>query len=261
VVNYLIVDDEEHGRINLRYAMAAYPHWQLVDNGACADADSARALLAANAVDVVFLDIHMPNETGLSLAASMCRLGAPPIVIFVSAYHGFALAAFEVNALDYLLKPIDEARLRVAVNRAQLLLQQRERADYQQAICALVDSATPANGAPRYWRQISIRGIGKIDTYGLDQVLWIGSAGNYIEYHLSAQTVLQRLTMQQLEGQLDPLHFLRCHRRHIVNIKAISCLRTMGDGRYQLQLKNDMLVDVSARYVDAVRQVCGPHCR
>ena len=259
MVNYLIVDDEEHGRINLRYAMSAYPQWQAVCNGACADAESARMQLAENMVDVVFLDIQMPNETGLSLAASICQLSNPPIVIFVSAFHAFALEAFEVNALDYLLKPIDEVRLQAAVHRAELLLNQRERANYHQAMLALVGSAPLAGAAPRFWHQISIRTVGKIATYPLDQILWIGSAGNYIEYHLAARTVLQRLTMQQLENHLDPGIFLRCHRRNFVNIKEISCLRTVGDGRYQLQLKNGMLVDVSARYIDAVRLACGSH--
>ncbi|MBI1772497.1 MAG: response regulator transcription factor [Burkholderiales bacterium] len=256
-MNYLIVDDEAHGRVNLRYSMSAYPHWQLVDNGTCADAESARIQLAEKTIDVIFLDIHMPNETGLSLAASICQRKDPPIVIFVSAHHAFALDAFEVHALDYLLKPIDESRLQVAVKRAELLLNQRKRASYQQAMHALLESATLSSNAPRYWHQISIRSIGRIDTYPLDKILWISSAGNYIEYHLSTQTVLQRLTMQQLENHLNPEKFLRCHRRNIVNIKEISGLHIIGDGRYQLQLKNDMLVDVSQRYIDVVRQVCG----
>lgn len=255
MVNYLIVDDEEHGRINLRYAMSAHPHWQLAGNGACSNAESARVQLSESMVDVVFLDIQMPDETGLSLATSISHLSPPPIVIFVSAHHAFALAAFEAHALDYLLKPIDEVRLQAAVHRAELLLNQRERANYQQAVRAFVESAPLSTSAPRFWHQISVRSVGKIDTYSLDKILWIGSAGNYIEYHLATHTVLQRLTMQQLENHLDPGIFLRCHRRNFVNIKAISSLRTVGDGRYQLQLKNDMLVDVSARYVDAVRRV------
>lgn len=259
MVNYLVVDDEEHGRINLRYAMSAYPDWQLVGNGKCADAESARAQLAENAIDVVFLDIQMPNETGLSLAAWICQLSAPPIIIFVSAYNTFALNAFEVHALDYLLKPIDEKRLQAAVKRAELLLNQRERANYQQAVQQFVENSQPLSGTPQYWHQISIRSIGKIDTYSLDEILWISSAGNYIEYHLSAHTVLQRITMLQLENHLNPEKFLRCHRRHFVNIKAISCLRIIGDGRYQLQLKNNILVDVSGRYIEAVRKICGPN--
>ncbi|NVD97738.1 LytTR family DNA-binding domain-containing protein [Massilia sp. BJB1822] len=114
----LIVDDEEPGRINLRFALAAHASWEIA--GECADVAQARAFLAAQTVDVVFLDIRMPHESGLALAHDLAQQPAPPLVIFVTAYDNHAMEAFRVHALDYLLKPLDDADLEKALARRRV---------------------------------------------------------------------------------------------------------------------------------------------
>ena len=125
-IQYIIVDDELPGRVNLRLTMGDYPDWVLA--GECDGVESARAALASGKVDVVFLDIQMPRQSGLLLAREMSCLNEPPLIIFVTAYSEHALDAFEVHALDYLLKPVSDARLAQAVERATAMLGQRGRA-------------------------------------------------------------------------------------------------------------------------------------
>ena len=140
-IRALIVDDEEPGRINLRYGLAAHANWQLVAE--CASAAAARAVLDEQEVDVIFLDIQMPQETGLALARELAQREEPPLVIFATAYNEHAIEAFEVHALDYLLKPFDDQRLAQALERAAAMLEQRQRAAYARALRAF---AEPAGG-------------------------------------------------------------------------------------------------------------------
>lgn len=128
----LIVDDEAPGRINLRLALGAHAAWEIA--GECADATQARAFLATHAVDVVFLDIRMPRESGLALAHHLAQQAAPPLVIFVTAYDTYAVEAFRVHALDYLLKPLDDTDLAKALARADALMAQRQLAAHTGAL-------------------------------------------------------------------------------------------------------------------------------
>ena len=131
-VRYLIVDDEPPGRANLRLALGAHPDWRLVAE--CDGTAAARTVLAAQEVDVIFLDIQMPAESGLVLAREISRLRAPPLIVFVTAYSEHAIDAFEVHALDYLLKPLSDARLAQAVERIGAMLGQRQREAYGAAL-------------------------------------------------------------------------------------------------------------------------------
>lgn len=119
-IQALIVDDEELGRANLRFALAAYPKWGLVAE--CNSTQAALQQLKQAAIDVVFLDIRMPNESGLGLAKTLSQLDEPPLIIFVTAYQSYAVEAFEVHALDYLLKPFDDQRFAQALERAESLV-------------------------------------------------------------------------------------------------------------------------------------------
>src|SRR5688572_4926814 len=127
-IHYLIVDDELPGRANLRLAMAAWPDWVLAAE--CGSAAAARTALSSHDIDVVFLDIQMPAESGLVLAREISRLREPPLVVFVTAHSEHAIDAFDVHALDYLLKPLSDARLGQAVERAAAMLGGRQREAY-----------------------------------------------------------------------------------------------------------------------------------
>lgn len=249
----LIVDDEEPGRINLAYALAEHPQWQLA--ASCASVAEARAALLGDPVPLLFLDVQMPGETGLALARELCRLPEPPLLIFVTAYNAYAVDAFEVHALDYLLKPIDDTRLAQALERAEAMLAQRQRAAYGQALQAFMqaqDQAGSGQPAP-YWRQLNVRSVGRIECVLLEQVHWVAAAGNYVELHLAGRTVLHRIPISQLERHLDPRQFVRAHRGAIVAAQQLEALAILGDGSYQLSLRCGQQVPCSERYVQTVR--------
>jgi len=248
-VRALIVDDEAPARINLGYALADHPDWQVV--ASCESAVQAREVLQHQAVDVLFLDVQMPGETGLALARQLCQQAQPPLIVFVTAYNNYAVEAFEVHALDYLLKPFDDNRLAGTLQRAAALLEHRQQANYGEAVRNYVDHLQE-NTQP-YLQSVSVRSVGKIESVRLNEVLWMQSAGNYVELHLQQRVILHRTPISQFESQLDPQKFVRVHRSAIVSVAQISILKVVGDGVYQLQLKNGAEVPVSERYVAKLR--------
>jgi two-component system LytT family response regulator len=252
-VRYLIVDDEAPSRANLRLALGAHPDWQLAAE--CDGAAAARAALAAQDVDLIFLDIQMPVESGLVLAREISRLRTPPLIVFVTAYSEHAVDAFEVHALDYLLKPLNDARLAQTVERIGAMLGQRQREAYGAALRDYVDARVDASTgkAAERLERINVRSVGRIEQIRVDDILWIESAGNYVELHLAARTVLHRITLNRLEALLAPGDFLRVHRGAIVRRSQIARLETVGDGSYRLTLRCGATVAVSERYLPALK--------
>jgi two-component system LytT family response regulator len=243
-VRYLIVDDEPPGRANLRLALGVHPDWLLVAE--CDGTAAARTVLAAQEVDVIFLDIQMPAESGLVLAREISRLRTPPLIVFVTAYSEHAIDAFEVHALDYLLKPLSDARLAQAVERIGAMLGQRQREAYGAALRDYVDAGARLE-------RINVRSVGRIEQILVADILWIESAGNYVELHLAERTVLHRITLNRLETLLAPADFLRVHRGTIVRRSEIARLDTVGDGSYRLTLRCGATVAVSERYLAALK--------
>jgi two-component system, LytTR family, response regulator len=249
VVRYLIVDDEPPSRANLRLALAPYPDWQLAAE--CDGTAAARAVLVAQDVDVIFLDIQMPAEPGLVLAREISRLRAPPLIVFVTAYSEHAVDAFEVHALDYLLKPLSDARLAQTVERIGAMLGQRQREAYGAALRDYVDAG--ANPTRTALERINVRSVGRIEQILVADILWIESAGNYVELHLAGRTVLHRITLNRLETLLAPEDFLRVHRGAIVRRSEIARLDTVGDGSYRLTLRCGAAVSVSERHLGVLK--------
>jgi two-component system LytT family response regulator len=243
-VRYLIVDDEPPGRANLRLALGAHPDWLLVAE--CDGTAAARTALAAQEIDVIFLDIQMPAESGLVLAREISRLRAPPLIVFVTAYSEHAIDAFEVHALDYLLKPLNDARLAQTVERIGAMLGQRQREAYGAALRDYVDAGARLE-------RINVRSVGRIEQILVADILWIESAGNYVELHLAGRTVLHRITLNRIETLLAPADFLRVHRGAIVRRSEIARLDTVGDGSYRLTLRCGATVAVSERYLGALK--------
>lgn len=245
-VRYMIVDDEEPGRANLRLALAAHPGWLLAAE--CSSTAAARSALASHEIDVLFLDIQMPAEPGLVLARELSRLREPPLIIFVTAYGVHAVDAFEVHALDYLLKPLDDARLAQAAERAEAMLRHRQREAYGAALRNFVDA-----GDHKRVAHINVRSVGRIEQILVSDILWIESAGNYVELHLAERTVLHRITLNRLEALLAPDDYLRVHRGAIVRRDQIGRLATSGDGGYRLTLRCGGELAVSERYVSVLK--------
>jgi two-component system LytT family response regulator len=250
----LIVDDEEPGRINLRLALGAHPSWEIV--GECADAAQARAFLAEHSIDVLFLDIRMPRESGLELAHALAQQEAPPLIIFVTAYDTHAVEAFRVHALDYLLKPLDDADLARALTRAGAMMAQRQLAVHTGALRDWSAAHQRAPGqAPVYLRQLNVRSVGRIDFVPLEEVLWIEAAGNYVELHLAQRCVLHRVPIGALERRLDPAQFVRVHRSALVRLDQAAALCTGADGGAAVTLRCGGVVPVSERHLAGVRRM------
>lgn len=239
----LIVDDEAHARTNLRFALQALAGWQVA--GECASAQAARAWLETGDADLVLLDVQMPAESGLELARELSRRDMPPLVVFVTAHRGHALEAFDVHALDYIVKPVDERRLGQALERAAAMLGQR--AAYAQALRGFVDPV------PGYWSELAVRSVGRIDRVSLSDVLWMESAGNYVELHLPQRTLLHRSTLSELERYLDPAQFIRIHRRILVPCGQMQALRQTTEGSHELTLACGARLPVSERFGAAVK--------
>jgi two-component system LytT family response regulator len=248
----LIVDDEELARVNLRLALGEHPQCQLV--GECVSTSAALALLERQQTDLVFLDIAMPNASGLELARQLSNMAGPPLVIFVTAYHVHALEAFAVHALDYLLKPIDDGRLAQTIERASAMLKQRQQAAYASAACSAEAGGVMLDTAPSYPDHLSVRSVGRIERILLDDVFWMSSAGNYVELHLAKRSVLHRLPLGQLERHLDPARYVRVHRGAIARTDQLETLTITRDGHYLLRLRCGVQLAVSERYAAPLRQ-------
>lgn len=248
-IRYLIVDDETPGRVNLRLAMAAYPDWTLVAE--CDGTATARRALAVADIDVLFLDILMPVESGIVLANEISRHSEPPLIIFVTAHSEHAIDAFELHALDYLLKPLNDGRLARAVERAAAMLGQRQRQAYGAALRDYAAGVEPHRD--RHLHHIHVRSVGRIEQIRVDDILWIAAAGNYVELQLAARSVLHRITLNRLETLLPPDQFQRVHRGAIVRHDQILRLDNAGDGTYQLTLRCGAVVALSERYLGALK--------
>lgn len=244
----LIIDDEAHARTNLRFALTSLQGW--VTAGECASAAAARAFLQTNRVDLLLLDVQMPLESGLELAATLSQWDTPPLIVFVTAHRGHALDAFDVHALDYLVKPVDERRLQQAMARAGSLLDQR--ANYTRALRQFT------HPAPGYWSELLVRSVGRMDKVAVADVHWIETAGNYVELHLAGRTFLHRATLTELLRYLDPQQFLRVHRRIVVRRSQMHGLRQIPEGSYSLSLHCGHEVAVSESYFAATKAALRP---
>jgi two-component system LytT family response regulator len=249
----LIVDDEALARSNLQLALADHPQWESC--GLAASAAEARVAMTARPADLVLLDIQMPRQNGLSYAAELATLAEPPLVVFVTAHDEHALAAFEVHALDYLLKPFSDTRLSLTLQRAAQLLERQQRGGYAEAMRALLrEQAAEARGEqPPALTQIIVRSVGSLERVAVSDIRWLASAGNYVELHLEGRCLLHRATLSALEQRLPPGEFLRVHRTALLRPRELASLDVVGDGVYNVQLHDGSVLPVSERYVAAVR--------
>ena len=169
--------------------------------------------------------------------------------------HQQALAAFEVHALDYLLKPLDDAHLAQALTRAGQMLELRQREGYAVDVQALVrerEAVCSGGGLPPL-TQIVVRSVGSLERVPVAEIRWLASAGNYVELHLGGRRLLHRATLSALEARLPPGEFLRVHRTALVRPSEIAALSVVGDGVYSAQLADGGCLPVSERHVEAVR--------
>ncbi|MCA1246930.1 LytTR family DNA-binding domain-containing protein [Massilia sp. MS-15] len=247
-IRTLIVDDEALARRGIRQLLEGDAGIEVV--GECADGASAIEAIAALQPDLVFLDIAMPEADGFDVIAAVGG-DCMPATIFVTAYDQYAVRAFEVQALDYLLKPVEPARLRDALARARTRLARPDRTDTTNDLAARVAAVLDELGASparRYLRRLPIRKAGRVLLLDVDEVTHFEATGNYIEVHTRERMHLLRETLSGLEARLDPEAFLRVSRSCIVNTRDIRELQPQASGDFVLLLDGDSEVLGSRRY-------------
>jgi two-component system LytT family response regulator len=247
-IRTLIVDDELLARNRLRQLLQAAPDIEVV--GECGDGMGAVATIQQSKPDLVFLDIQMPELDGFGVLEAI-GADAAPVVVFVTAYDKFALRAFEIHAVDYLLKPFDRERFQVALGRA--VEQVKHRGDNQviEKQAALIAELK----SPKVTDRIAVKSGGLISWVKLDDVDWIGSADNYADLHVGAKSYLLRETIAALATKLPPEKFLRISRTTIVNIGRIKELKRQFSGGYELTLQDGTQVMLSRRFRDKLEQL------
>ena len=253
----LIVDDEQLARRGLEIRLADYRDIEI-----CGEARNGREALSAvreHAPDLMFLDVQMPGMDGFEVLRRLSGSNMPE-VIFVTAYDEFALKAFEANALDYLLKPINDDRLREAIERARKhtdeVLADAQRNKLLKFVCELtgreltLESALEAATGERqvYPKRIAIREGAESQCVEVESIDWIDAAGDYMCVHSAGDTFVLRGTMKHLEDVLDPATFVRVHRSTIVNRHRVTAMRPHRNGEYFLQLGNAAELKLSRKY-------------
>lgn len=241
-IRTLIVDDMKLARERLKYALAADTNIEIV--GECANGREAVASINALRPELVFLDVQMPKMGGFEVVEA---IGAEqmPTVVFVTAYDEFALKAFEINALDYLLKPFDEERLMKTVARVKRQIREKERGDIDERLMQLLGKVA---NTPNYLKRISVKTAQHTILVLTEDIDWISAAGNYLELHCGKDVYLIRERLHQLEQKLDSRQFARIHRSTIVNIDRIKALHPMFNGDQIIILQNGAKLNLSRTY-------------
>lgn len=241
----LIVDDERLARRRLQRLLLHEPDVELV--GQASNAREARALIANAAPTLMFVDIQMPRVGAFELLAGLAP-HAMPTVIFVTAYEQYAVQAFEVRACDYLLKPVDPARLRLAVQRARDELGRAEPVADAAPLAASRDVQTGA---------VLVRTRSKVLRIGLTDIDWIEAAGNYVHLHVDRQVYLLRETITAFEDKLAPAQFARIHRTAIVNLDRVVEFHPTPSGDFSVRLRGGAQLRMSRTYRGRIRDVFG----
>jgi two-component system LytT family response regulator len=244
-IRVAIVDDEPLARLALRVRLAGRPGFELVAE--YGDGDAAAAGLAAVRPDLALVDVEMPGRSGLDVLRALPR-EARPMAILVTAYDGFALQAFDLAALDYLLKPVDDERLDEALERARLAFPWRR------------SGAFSGPAAPQNWtRSFTVRVGARTVLVQAADVERIDADGDYATLHAGGKTYLVRERLQTLALRLDPACFQRVHRSSIVRIDMVAELRALTNRDALLRLRDGTLVRASRTYMPALQEALARH--
>lgn len=241
MIRTLIIDDVALARQRLKRCLAGDAEIEIV--GECDNGEKAVADIRSLAPDLIFLDVQMPALDGFGVLEAL-RDERMPAVIFVTAYNEYAIQAFEVNALDYLLKPVDCERLNKAVKRAKSRLAQVIRHDdLDNRFRAMLEDIKT-----KYIKRLTIKLTGRTILLPVDEIDWIETHGNYLKVHAGRESHLVRATMQSLETKLNPEKFVRVHRSVIVNVEKIKEIYPRSNGDQDLVLQNGRQLMLSRNY-------------
>lgn len=247
----LLVDDEPLAREMLREMLQGDPHATIV--GECGNGREAVDAITAQSPDLVFLDVQMPDLGGFEVIEGLGK-GNIPYVIFVTAYDQYAIRAFEVHALDYILKPFDRERFERSWERAREQILRDRNGGTNQRILALLEDLKAGN---KYLERLVIKASGRIYFLETNEIDWVEADGNYVSVHSSKKAHLLRETITSLEQQLDPKKFVRIHRSSIVRLDRIKELKPWFHGEYRIILLDGTQLTLSRNYRDRLQEALG----
>ena len=244
------MDDERLARDKLRRFLAEAEGFRVI--GEAGNGGEAVALISRERPDVVFLDVQMPGMDGFAVLEELPDAMLPSVV-FVTAHDEYAIRAFEVEAIDYLLKPFDRARLAGTLVRVQLQLRGHS-GELTEKIRRLLAAGA---GERRPLRRIAIRSGGRIQSLPVNDIHWFEAADNYLKIHTEKAVPLIRETLAELERRLDPEVFIRIHRSAIVRIESILAVESLFHGDYEAVLRSGERLPVGRRYRERLLETIG----
>ncbi len=247
-IRVLVVDDEPLARRGIRQLLETEKDFEIA--GEAANGREAASIIHKLKPDLVFLDIQMPLLDGFSFVEKMGAANLPEIV-FVTAYDEHAIRAFEINALDYLLKPIDPERFVRTLNRVRQQMKDVQTKELDRRLSTLLQTLESAKSnieQPTYLERIAVKKAEHITFVDVEEIDWISSEGNYVQLHAKSKTHLLRETMDGIERKLNPQKFVRLRRSTIARIEQIKELHPLFNGEFAVILKDGTELSSSRRY-------------
>lgn len=251
-IRVLLSDDEALARGRLRGLLQEEPDLEIVAE--CGDGKSAIGLIQREKPDLVFLDIQMPEVDGFGVIEALQKQGTLPLTVFVTAYDRYAMRAFEVHALDYLLKPVNKERLSEALDHARRQLLHPSEAMFQKRVLEMLGDLDARQHAPE---RIVVKSDGEIVCLKPQEIDWAESAGNYVCLHVGNVTHILRETITALENRLGARQFLRVHRSTLVNVDRIKTLKPSLYGDYSILLRDGTKLTLSRGFRETVLRRLG----
>ena len=257
-IRTILVDDEKLAIQGLQLRLAKFPDVEIIDT--CANGREAIRKIKTEKPDLVFLDIQMPGFDGFSVVKGVMEL-EPPLFVFVTAYQEHAVRAFEANAINYLMKPVDEDKLADTLERVRVRLSEKRSVEEAEKLKTVLAEVAPdamdampdeAETTVRYEKLINIKDRGQIFRVDVDSIERIEAAGDYMCIYTADNSLILRETMKDLERRLDPRVFQRVHRSWIVNLNQVRQVKPHTNGECFLVLESGADVKVSRSYRDVV---------
>jgi two-component system LytT family response regulator len=247
----VIADDEALARKFIRRMLKDDHDLEVV--GECNNGKEAVAMIKKQNPDIVFLDVQMPEMDGFAVLESIATERLPEI-IFTTAYEQYAIRAFELHALDYLLKPFDQARFKEAIKYAKERFRSQRHNEGRMQISAMLENI---KNKPQYLDRLVIKAGGRITFLSTDEINWIEADDKYVHLHTGKASPMVRQTLSAMEAQLDPQKFQRVHRFAIVNVERITELQPLFSGEYSILLGDGTKLTLSRSYKDKLFELLG----
>ncbi len=257
-IRTILVDDEKLAIQGLQLRLEKYPEVEIIDT--CSNGREAIRKIKTEKPDLVFLDIQMPGFDGFSVVKGVMEI-EPPLFVFVTAYQEHAVRAFEANAINYLMKPVDEDKLADTLERVRVRIAEKRSAEEAEKLKTVLQEVAPdaieaipedGEASQRYEKLINIKDRGQIFRVDVDSIERIEAAGDYMCIYTADNSLILRETMKDLERRLDPRVFQRVHRSWIVNLNNVRQVKPHTNGECFLVLESGADVKVSRSYRDVV---------